>query len=357
MPRSNRIIKPLLLLAIAGGAGWWGWRWMHKPWRPANRDVTEPRLALTTLKGPATFANGPALAWLEREKLALLPARELHARMAQATQDPQLFRKLDRERRIDEVWLLGEPSAFKPLLDHLLETKDFTLSYVDHTSLILRRGGEAWSETQLNKTLESFTDPRERAYAQSLAAVRLIAVRQAEPALKLLEAAKTAGPNVAEVWSGWSTYRMSKGLWNEAMDAAEKALAIDPNFLPAIACRAQCLYATKRFSAAWNEAERLLAAQPDDPAMLFYHAKLAHEARAFTAEIASLRKLIGLAEKAGANVSGYRVYLAQAYAATNDADNAMDQVTLALLDTTLPREQRQFADELLGNIKRAMSGR
>jgi len=50
---------------------------------------------------------------------------------------------------------------------------------------------------------------------------------------------------------------------------------------------------------------------------------------------------------------GYRVYLAQSYAAQGDADSAMDQVTLALLDTTLPREQRKFADELLTQIKKA----
>ncbi len=357
MPRLARLAKPLLVLVVVGAAGWWSWKWANKPWRPTSRDLTEPRLALAVLRGPATYANGAGLTWLEREKPALMPARELHPKLAQATQDPQLFRQLDREKRFDEVWLTGEPSGYKPLLDHLLETKDFTLTYIDHTSLILRRDGEGWSERELERTTQAITDPRERAYAQALAAAKLLAVRQAEPALKLLQAAESASPKVPEVWSGWSAYRMSKGLWNEAMEAAEKALAIDPNFTPAIACRAQCLYATKRFSAAWNEAERLLATQPDDPAMLFYHAKLAHEARAFTAEIASLSKLIAHAEKAGANVSGYRVYLAQAYAAANDSDNAMDQVTLALLDTTLPREQRQFADELLQQIKRVAGGR
>lgn len=355
MSRLPRFTKSVLLLAVAGGAAWWGWKWAHKPWRPANADLSEPGFALAALRGPATYANGPGLAWLERAKPALLPAPELHPQMAQATQDPQLFRKLDRERRIDEVWLTGDPSSYKPLLDHLLETKDFTLCYLDHTSLILRRGGEGWSERDLEKSVRGFADPRERAFAQALAAAKLVAVRQSESALKLLQAAEADSPDVPEVWSGWSTYRMSKGLWSEALEAAEKALALDPNFMPAIACRAQCYYATKQFFPAFGEAQRLIAAQPDDPAMLFYHAKLAHEARAFTAEIESLRKLIALAEKAGANVSGYRVYLAQAYAATNDADNAMDQVTLALLDTTLPREQRQFADDLLQQIKRAAS--
>jgi tetratricopeptide (TPR) repeat protein len=353
MSSPARFIKPVLLLAVLAAVGLWTWNWMKQPWRPKSANAIEPRLALAVLKGPVVYGNGAALGWLQREKPALLPIKKLQPKMAQATQDSQLFRQLDREQRIDEVWLLGEPSSYKPLLDHLLETKDFALSYLDHTSVIFRRGGEAWSETQLKQAMASFSDSRERAYAEALAATKLIAVRQGEPALKLLEAAQAASSAVPEVWSGWAGYRISKGLWADALTAAEKALAIDPNFMPAVACRAQCYYSTKHFSNAWNEGERLLAANPDDPAMLFYHAKLAHEARAFQAEVASLQKLIGLAEKAGANVSGYRVYLAQAYAATNDADNAMDQVTLALLDTSLPREQRQFADELLGQIKRA----
>lgn len=354
MSSPARFIKPVLLLAVFAAMGGWTWKWTKQPWRPKSVNATEPRQALATLKGPVVYGNGAAFAWMQREKPALLPIKKLQPKLAQATQDPQLFRQIDREQRIDEVWLMGEPSSYKPLLDHLLETKDFALSYLDHTSLVFRRSGEAWSETQLKQTMASFHDARERAYAQALAATKLIAVRQAEPGLKLLEAAQAASAAVPEVWAGWSTYRMSKGLWADALVAAEKALEINPDFIPAVACRAQCYYATKRFAKAWNEAERMLAANPDDPAMLFYHAKLAHEARAFQAEIASLTKLIALAEKAGASVSGYRVYLAQAYAATNDADNAMDQVTLALLDTSLPHEQRQFADELLGQIKQAI---
>lgn len=348
-----RFAKLLLLLVIVGAVGWFGWQWWKQPWRPKSPEVTEPGLALAAIKGPVTYANRPALGWLEQKKSSLLPPKENQPKFVQATQDPQLFRKLDRERRFDEVWLFGEPNSYKPLLDHLLETKDFTLTHIDHTSLIFRRGGESWSEKQLEQTTSAFTDPRERAYAQAQAATKLVAVRQAEPALKLLQAAEAA-PEVCEVWSAWSTLWMTKGQWDKALEAAEKALAIDPDFMPAIACRAQCHYASKRFFEAWKEAERMVVAQPDDPATLFYHAKVAHEARAFKSEINSLSKLIELAEKAGANVSGYRVYLAQAYAGINDADNAMDQVTLALLDTGLPREQRQFADELLQQVKRAM---
>jgi len=359
----RRFAKPLFLASAAlllAGAGLLVWKKVHQPWRPKAPENLEPRAAMEALQGPVTYGNSPALSLLERSKPDLLPAKarppgtEWRASFIQATQDARLFREMDREVRFNEIWLLGEPSSYKPLLDHLIETKDFTLTRIDQTGLIFRRGGEGWSESQLQQSLSSFSDPREHAYAQAMAATRLIAIHQAEPARKLLESAESSAADVPEVWSGWSRYYMAMAKWDRALDAADKSLAIDPDFMPGIACRAQACFATKRFSEAWEAGERLIASGPNDPSILFYHAKLAHQAHAFQAEIASLQKLISLAELARASTSGYRVYLAQAYAAVNDADNAMDQVTLALLDTSLPKEQRQFADELLGQIKQAM---
>jgi tetratricopeptide (TPR) repeat protein len=347
------------MVLVASGTLWF-LKGGSRPWRPAGPLAATPELALAELRGPRTFFGGNGRLWMQRDKAALIPeaardaGSDFSRSMAQAVQEPALFRELDREVRFAEVWLLGDPSGYRPLLEHLLDARDFTLAYVDHTSLIFRRDGAAWSRAALDQLGERFPDTKERAYALALAASKLALVRQMDAALALLEDAEASDPTVPEVWSGWSTYRMVKGEWDKALAAAEKALAIDPKFIPGIACRAQCLYAMKRFTAAWQDAERLVAAHPEDPAMLFYHAKLAHEARAFDSEIDSLRKLIALGEKNRANVSGYRVYLAQAYAAIHDADNAMDQVTLALLDRKLPREQREFADELLGQIQRAI---
>jgi tetratricopeptide (TPR) repeat protein len=243
---------------------------------------------------------------------------------------------------------------YKSLLEHLLETKDFGVTYVDHTSIILRRdAGDQWKPGDPEEESKRIADSRERAYFLAQYASRLIALHRPDAATRWLELAEKTSPDVPEVWSAWSTQRMAKGDWDDALKHADRALSIDQNFIPGIACKAQCLYATKKFQAAYEFSARLLKSSPDDAGTLFYHAKLAHEARAFEAEIDALQRLIALAQKAQANVSGYRVYLAQAYAANGDADGAMDQVTLALLDTTLPREQRKFADELLTQIKKA----
>jgi tetratricopeptide (TPR) repeat protein len=356
----KNVIVATVALAVLGAAGWFGWKRANRTWRPQSVEVTTPKAAVAALKGPTVLFLPNARPFLEKSHPDFFPSgtrdafSEESRRFTQAGQDARLFRELDRTHRFPEIWLLGEPSYYKALLEHLLETKDFGVTYVDHTSIILRRGaGETWQPGDPERESKPFADPKERAYFLAQYAARLIALHRPDAATRWLELAEKTAAEVPEVWSAWSTHRMAKGDWDEAVKYADRALSIDENFVPGIACKAQCLYAAKKFHAAFDLSTRLLKSSPDDAGILFYHAKLAHEARAYEAEIDALQRLIALAEKAKANVSGYRVYLAQAYAAQGDADSAMDQVTLALLDTTLPREQRKFADELLTQIKKA----
>jgi tetratricopeptide (TPR) repeat protein len=350
----KKAISAFIALAVLGLGGWFGWKWRHQPWRPQSPEITIPTAAVAALKGPKLFSSPNARPHVEKALPEFLPSGVDAQRLAQACQDPRLFREIDRTVRFSEIWLLGETSNYKPLLEHLVESKDFGVTYVDHSSIILRRdAGDAWQPGDPAVESKRFTDTRERAYFLAQYASRLVALHRPDAATRWLKLAEETAPDVPDIWTARSTQRMAKGDWEEALKHADRALSIDENFIPGIACKAQCFYATKKFRPAYELSARLLKSSPDDAGLLFYHAKLAHEARAFEAEIDALQRLIALAEKAGANVSGYRVYLAQAYAAHGDADGAMDQVTLALLDTTLPREQRKFADELLTQIKKA----
>jgi tetratricopeptide (TPR) repeat protein len=271
---------------------------------------------------------------------------------SQAAQDPQVFRRLDREERFDTVWLLGDPSGFKPLVEHLLETKDFGLVWLDHTSLIFRRSdGARWNPGELDALRDQFRSRTDRAQFLADAATKLVAAHEMEAAGSRLSEAEKMDDRVAAVWSGWATYELARGELSAAGAAADRALSLDRSFLPAMACKTQVLFGTKRFTEAFRMSKELLRRAPDDPGLLFYHAKLAHQAQAFDAEISTLRHLIKLGQAAGASVSGYRVYLGQAHAAKGDADEALDQLSLALLDTELPREQRLFADQLFLQIK------
>ena len=331
-----------------------------------NTELITPAVALRSLggngssglKSDSLYWNAPALPWLLEQEATRVRDEDragTSPRMrafAQATQDPKLFRKLDRELRFDAVWLLGDPSTFKPLLDHLLETRDFALTWLDHTSLIFHRASRApWSAEELDRLRVRFQDAGEQAAFLAGAATRLLAVRDLPEAKRRLEQADALDRKAPVVSAAWASYHLVQGDFPAAREAAARALATDPDFLPALACLTQSLYALKDVNGAWELSQKLLARSPDDPGLLFYHAKLAHEAHAYTDEIRTLRRLITLAERAGASVSGYRVYLGQAHAADGDSENAIDQLTLALLDTELPREQRTFADRLFLQIK------
>jgi hypothetical protein len=322
----------------------------HRRAVSTNPELTTPVLAARALDAKVLYYNAVAAPWVAKDRPELAqPART--AAFAQAVQDPKLFRKLDRETHFDGLWLCGDPSQFKPLLEHLLATPDFTLGYLDHTSLIYRRGGPPWQIAQLDALRAKFVTPAEQATFLAGAATKLLGIRRLDEAKHCLEEAQKLDASAAEVWSGWSTWRMLRGEMPAALEAADKALALDPDSLSALACKTQALYASRKFSPAFDLSEKLLARNPDEPGALFYHAKIAHEAHAYDAEIQTLQHLIELAARSGAAVTGYRIYLGQAYAAKSDAESAMDQLSLALLDRDLPHEQRQFADELFNQIK------
>ena len=144
---------------------------------------------------------------------------------------------------------------------------------------------------------------------------------------------------------------MNRGEWKQGLDAADKALDLDDDFLPALATKAQILFATKQFGEAYDISKGLVEKRPEDPNLLFYHAKIAHEAHAYGAEIEVLEKLIALAERDSRPTSGYRIYLAQAYATDGQAKPSIEQFQRALSDPDLPPEQRDFAEKTLAQVK------
>jgi tetratricopeptide (TPR) repeat protein len=181
--------------------------------------------------------------------------------------------------------------------------------------------------------------------------VKLLAIRRAVDAKLLLDRAERLDKMVPDVWNALAIYRMNRGEWKAAMTHADRALELEANFLPALATKTQILFSTKKFADAYQFSSRLVAAQPNDPALLFYHAKICREARAFPAEIQALQRLIQRAEAEGQSSTGYRVYLAQAYAADGQAKPSIEEFKRVLADPAISREQRQFAEDTIAQIR------
>jgi tetratricopeptide (TPR) repeat protein len=320
-----------------------------------------PKLALENLRAGSLFFNGPARPWLLEERPDLLTAEdrdensERSKMLRQAVQNPKLFRQLDRRYRFDALLLVGDPSQYRPLLDHLVESKDWTLRYADHTSLVFGRGGgKAWDLADFQSVRTRFANvpARERAIVLGQTATKLLAAGRADDGKKLLDEADQLRTRQPEVANGLAIYHLGRGEWREAFAEVERALDADGDFLPAMATKTQLLYASKRFSEAYDLSQKIVAKLPDDPGMLFYHAKIAHEAHAYRAEIAALEKLIASADAESRAVGGYQIYLGQAFASAGDAPHALDSFMLALNDPDLPDDQRAFARENIARIKK-----
>jgi tetratricopeptide (TPR) repeat protein len=353
----RRALLIVLSVIILGVATWT----VHQYWQKPDPLLTTPTIALESLKTKSLYFNNSARPWLLAQRPDLLAAEDRDADsersrgLTQAVQNPKLFRQLDRQARFDAVLLTGDPSQYKPLLDHLIATKDWKLSYVDHTSLVFRRDvSRPWELADLATVRARLAknSAYERATALAQTATKLLAAGQPELGKKLLDEAAQLAPRHPEVANGLAIYHLDRGEWREASAQVEKALSADGKFLPALATKTQLLYGTKRFSEAYDLSRELVAKLPQDPGLLFYHAKIAHEAHAYKAEIEALEKLVTWADFEGRPVGGYQLYLGQAYASVGDAQRSIDSFMLALNDPDLPADQRAFARENIARIKK-----
>lgn len=330
-------------------------RWLRKD----DPLVTTPRLALEILTAKSLYFNGAARPWLLAQRPDLLTAEDRDERsdrgraFPQAVANPKLFRQLDRQHRFDTLLFVGDPSQYRTLLDKLTEDKDFVLAYADHTSLVFKRDGAAWTKDALAPLRAKIAgaSKHDRAKVLALAGSKLLAARRSEEGRALLDEAKTLEPDLPEAWSGVALDQMNRGNWPEALAAADRALAATPQHLAALSVKTQCMFATKRFNEAYALSKQLVERLPDDPNILFKHAQIAHEAKAFKAEIEALDRLIARAEAEQRETTGYRMYLAQAYMAVSNGPKAIENFDRVLADPTLPQDQREFARESIQRIK------
>lgn len=303
--------------------------------------------------GPrVVYFNGAAFPLLVKAAPDWLPdadrvlSSERVRSMAQAAQNPKLFRQLDRQEHFDVLLLVGDPVQFRPLMEHLIKTQDWALDHVDPWSLVYRRGGvETFTKDSISQEVARWkSEPLpKRAAAVAAMSERLLAAGRLEAAGELVEEAKNIDPSSAAVCTADGWYRLARGEWKQAVAAADKALRSQKRYRPALSVKAQGLYFSKKFEEAYELSRELLDEAPEDPVMLFTHAKISHEVRAFQEEVGILRKLIALAKREKRSTCWYEVYLGQALATTGKGEEALLNFDNALADPDLPADQRDFA--------------
>lgn len=324
-----------------------------------SRNRTRPTLpisqaAVESQIGKTAFFNQTAAPLVRKADPSM--AERMGASIARfdaATQDPLVFRQLDRKLRFDTIVLAGDPAMEAQLLGHLVQTKDWTLTYLDDLVLIFKRPAQkAWTPADLEPLEKKYASLPKTARAEALAGIanRLQAVRKPEVAREQAEAALAIDGDCAAAWNELARYHASISAWKPALEAVDRAILADRNLLAATATKVEILSAMAEFYRAYPLSKKLWRAAPDDPHVLFLHAKVAHAVKAYSEEIEALKHLIDLAVKAGHPDSGYQLYLGQAYAATGEGELAVSAFESALRSGDLSESQQEFAQEAIDRI-------
>ncbi len=364
--RRIAVLGALLAAAVAGVI--WQWPEIEARWYPAAASVATPKLACAEVQARSLYFNGLALPWLEKFRPELLTAEDRDATSSrrrafvQAPQNPKLFRQLDRQHHFDTLLLVGEPSNYRRLLDHLLEPepgkRDFQLVYLDHWAFIFKRGAaREWvpADAEAVRARLGNIRTRDQATFLAMAAGKMLAVRQVETAKRWLDEAAALDSRSIDVLAGLAGYQITIGRWVEAETYADKALKKDPNSVPALAAKIVAMRATRHHIDAFKFSEKLNRLLPEDPVRLWQHAQLAHEAKQNAVEIKALTRLIALAREEGRPSAEYEFFLGEAHAheALDNAEHAplaLQHLRLAVADPALPADKRKFAEERIAVI-------
>jgi tetratricopeptide (TPR) repeat protein len=369
-PKLIRRTITFLVVALLGLGAWLGWKWWLKPWLfPPSPLVVTPKLALEALQAKNLYFNGLALPWLVQFRPEFLTpedrdrASSRSRSFLQATQNPKLFRQLDRQTRFDTILLLDDPSNYQRLLDHLLEPeptkRDFKLVYLDHWALVFKRDAEReWlpPDAEPLKQKIAGVSSEDRAAFLAKSAARMLAVRQSEPAKLWLDEAIAADSGSVDALAGLAAYYVALGKWPEAESYADRALEKREDFIPALQAKVVAMRGTGHHIDALKLSKKLNMLLPEDPVRLWQHAQLAHDARDYDTEITSLERLIELAKTEERPSGDYEFRLGEAHVfqAMNDAAHAPKAIAHlrnALRDPSLPPDKRRFAEERIATIR------
>ena len=363
MQNSSKIIIATLALVLAnlGIVIYIVFLPQHKS--AASPEIVTPRIAIEALEAKTVYFTPQARACLLSQKPLLLTPEdkdeksERSTSFARAAQDAALWRQLDHLYQFDGILLSGDPVTFQPLLSHLLETHDWTLTYLDHTSLIFKRTpAKAWTPADLESISKKFATLKtpDRVSFLIQAAGKLSAVTQYTLAKHYLDEAMQLDPKSPDTLTQLALYYAHFSQWNKVVETSDHALSIDRNNVPALTVKAQGLQAMRRYDEALKTSDHLVEVAANDPNVLFLHARIAHAAHAYSREIAALKTIISIIEPQQFSVSGYRIYLAQAHASNGDALPALEQFQKALAAGDLSPEQKAYVEESIQRIKSRM---
>lgn len=272
---------------------------------------------------------------------------------AEACLAPEKWRSLHRVHRYQAVLLTGPVWAYEPLLRHLVASPDWKLAMVDDTGFVFFpafEGEKKFTSGEPDTLFPDASDPSIRARRLAALAENL-ALADVEDYQNILAHARELAPLDPVVLSHAAAIHIRTKDWPAAEKSARLALEQNPRFSTARYLLIQALLNRGRSDEAYEESRQLLSLESRDIPILFLHARVAHAARAFQDEAATLEKLISLCRQRGVPEGGYRVYLGQAYAKLGKGPQAIEQFELALQSPLIDEPSKARIRETLEMVR------
>lgn len=360
MRSARYFLAALVAILLMAGGGYALWS-VTRDRVPPSPELTTPMLALNHLTLPHnapiffTLDAVPYLKehWLEwSETFGTTPRlpEEIAVQFDASLKSPQDWRALDRKWHFGTVLLTGDPANFRPLLDHLRQSPDWTLTKIDTTSLLFERSpARAWTIADVEPLLAVFEthSAREQNTARNQIALRLMYLGEMKESKVMLDQVIQRDPKSKEAWIERSFLHGMLGQWQESLDDATRAFALDSHYRPAQFAQAEAYYALGRFELALDVARALYESGPGDTKTLLLHAKVTHAAHAYVEEIEVLQRIISIQDAKSQPVGVWQIYMGQAYAGSGDGGAACEQFKAALKDPSLTQTERDFARKAL----------
>lgn len=314
---------------------------------PLAQDVRQPWDLIRLLDGvePPKISTNPAGAAL------LSDAGKTGIEPFALPIDPSGWRRLDRAKRFERVILLGAVSEYTLLLQHLMDSPDWTLSGVDGWGFVFQRGGNSPFAVPPPSSIGAGWNPRERAEWLARYAANLAAIGYFAEAAAFTGEARKADADSAMPWAVDAVLYFRQKRYEEALKASEKALSKDHRLLMARQMKVSSLLELQKFEDAYRAAENLVETSAD-----FYSltlgARVAHSVHAYETESGWLERAIAISEKQNGSTGGLHILLGQAYAKQGFAPQSIEAFETALKSPDLTDEQRKEVEAILETVRR-----
>jgi len=314
---------------VFGMGAWEGVAGWKNNARDARLFAPVDLIALAKKNGARVFVNPSATFDVAALAPDLLGGRTLKDRAAMMG-SPVRWRAEDRENPSPGVLIAGTVPEARPLIEHLLASPDWRLAFVDNSGLLFVHGDGPNFSPRPDAEIVAGFDLDQHGYVLARTALNYHEAGLKVEARSLMSGAVERAPADPRVLTCAASLAASQGRWERARGDAEKALKLDPRSQQAGYLFALSLLETRVPDRAHSIASELVEQAPRDASTLLLHARTSRAANDPTSEIASLEKLLALAEGSSISRARVQIYLGQAWAKRGFPDQALAAYRAAL---------------------------